>query len=179
MFFIFALWYTLYSFSAQYVVQNEQTGSVMVAQQEQYTKVLVPLDGSGWSKRAISPAADIARSNNAELVLLHVFEEPAHEYIGQIALAGQDEQLQHMRQQVQQHLKGLCNELRHENIKVRIQWIEGRGVAHHICDYINDQDVDLVVMATSGRTGLARKLFGGVAEKVRSSSKTPVMLVAK
>jgi nucleotide-binding universal stress UspA family protein len=151
----------------------------MVAQQEQYTKVLVPLDGSGWSERAISHAADIARSNNAELVLLHVFEEPAHEYIGQIALAGQEEQLKHLRQQVEQHLKGICNELRREQLNVRMQWIEGRGVAHHICDYINEQNVDLVVMATSGRTGLARKLFGGVAEKVRAASKTPVMFVAK
>ena len=65
-----------------------------------YKKIVVPIDGSGWSERAIPHAIDIARNNNAELILLHVFRPPAQEYIDTISLAGQDEQLQQMREEM-------------------------------------------------------------------------------
>jgi nucleotide-binding universal stress UspA family protein len=38
-----------------------------------YKKIVVPLDGSGWSEAALPHAIDIARANNSEVILLHVF----------------------------------------------------------------------------------------------------------
>ncbi len=142
-----------------------------------YQKIVVPLDGSGWSERAISHAVDIARNNNSELILLHVYKPPAHEFTGEIALAGQEDQLDQKREEAKQHFIAVRNQLRGENVNVRAQMIEGLGVAHLICDFINDQDVDLVVMSTHGRTGLARFLFGSVTQKVLQGVKIPVLLV--
>ena len=48
---------------------------------------------------------------------------------------------------------------------------------HLLCDYINQEEVDLVVMSTHGRSGLARFLFGSVAQKVMQGVEAPVMLV--
>ncbi len=45
--------------------------------ESRYKKILVPLDGSGWAQRAVAHAVDLARSNEAELILLHVFRPPA------------------------------------------------------------------------------------------------------
>jgi len=144
---------------------------------QQYKRILVPLDGSGWSERVIPRAAEIARENDAELVLLHVFQEPAREFVGDIALAGQESQIDQVREQMKNHFKGLRNELRREQLDVRLHWIEGAGVARQICDYVSGEDVDLVVMATHGRNGLARALYGSIAKDVMNRAKSQVMLV--
>ncbi len=148
-----------------------------MATTSRYKKIVVPVDGSGWSERAIPHAVDIARANDAEVILLHVFRPPAHEFTGEIALAGQDEQLNQLREQAKQYLMSLRNQLRSQDIKCRVQFIEGHGIANLICDYVNEEDVDLVVMSTHGRTGLARWLFGSVAHKVVQGVKVPVLLV--
>ena len=142
-----------------------------------YQKIIVPIDGSGWSENAITHAADMARANEAEIILLHVFKPPAADYAGEIALAGQDEQIQHYRDQIKQQLMSLRGQLRAQGIKSRVQMIEGVGVANLICDYINDEGVDLVVMSSHGRTGLRRFIFGSVAQKVLQGVEVPVMII--
>lgn len=142
-----------------------------------YHKIVVPLDGSGWSQRAIPHAVDIARANGAELILLHILQPPAAEYVDQLALAGQDAQLQQLREAMKQYLIGLRTELRDEDLKVRTQVIEGFGVASLVCDYVNDEGVDLLVMSTHGRSGIMRFLFGSVANQIMQCVKVPVMLI--
>jgi nucleotide-binding universal stress UspA family protein len=143
-----------------------------------YKKIVVPIDGSGLSQRAIPHAADIARDNDeAEIILLHVFRPPAHEYSDIIALAGQNVQIDEMRNQVKQYLISIRNQLRDEGFQCRVQMIEGAGTAHLICEYINNEDIDLVVMSTRGHTGIARFVFGSVAQKVLHGVRVPVMLV--
>jgi nucleotide-binding universal stress UspA family protein len=142
-----------------------------------YKKILVPVDGSGWSRRAVPHAVDIARANGSELILLHVFRPPTSDYTDQIALAGQDGQVQQLRETVKQMLIGVRSELRNEDITVRTHVIEGMAVAGAICDYVRDEGVDLVVMSTHGRTGIARFLFGSVASKVMEGVTVPVLLI--
>ncbi|HUN07341.1 MAG TPA: universal stress protein [Aggregatilineales bacterium] len=142
-----------------------------------YRKILVPLDGSGWAQRAIPHAVDIARANGSEIILLHVFRPPASEYADRIALAGQEGQIQQAREAMKQYLIGVRSELRNEDITVRTQVIEGMGVASLISDYIRDEGIDLVVMSTHGRTGLARFLFGSTAHQVMQEVKVPVLLI--
>lgn len=142
-----------------------------------YQKIVVPLDGSGWAQRAVPHAVEIARSNNAELILLHVFRPPTYEYTDQLSLAGQDLQLDQLREQMKQYLIGVRSELRHEKLNVRCQLVEGPGIAHLICDFVNNEKADLVVMSTHGRSGLAEFIFGSVANKVMQCLKVPVLLV--
>lgn len=142
-----------------------------------YKKIVVPIDGSGWSERAIPHAVDIAQNNDAELILLHVFKPPASDYVGEIALAGQEEGLMAMREEMKQKLKALRGQIRSEKVNVRVQFIEGAGVAGIICDYINDEGADLVVMSSHGHTGVMRWLFGSVAHKVMQDVGVPVMIV--
>lgn len=142
-----------------------------------YKKIVVPVDGSGWSERAIPHAVDIARNNGAEIILLHVFRPPVSEYSDQIALAGQDEQLQQIREQIKQYLMGLRGQLRSEHVDCRVQFIEGTGVASLICDYINEEGVDLVVMSSHGRSGLRRFIFGSIAERVLQAVHVPVLVI--
>jgi nucleotide-binding universal stress UspA family protein len=144
---------------------------------QRYKKILVPLDGSGWAKRAIPHACDIASANNAELILLHVFKPPTAEYADSVALAGGESQIQQLREQIKQDLIGVRTELRAESFKVRTHVIEGSGVANLICDYVRDEGIDLVVMSTHGRSGIIRFLFGSVANQVMQCTKVPVLLI--
>lgn len=148
-----------------------------MVQNSRYKTIVVPIDGSGWSERAIPHAADIARNNDAEIILLHVLRPPAAEYTDQIALGGGEEQLQQIREEMKQKLMALRNGLRAQGIDARAQVIEGMGVASLICDFINDQDVDLVVMSSHGRSGISRFIFGSVAQKVMQDVSVPVMII--
>ena len=102
---------------------------------------------------------------------------PGTEFADQISLAGQDGQIQQLRHGVEQSLTGIANELRPQGIQVQTLILENTGVASAICDYVRDENVDLVVMSTHGRTGIARFLFGSVAAKVMEEVKVPVLLV--
>lgn len=148
-----------------------------MSETSRYKKIIVPIDGSGWSERAIPHAVDIAQNNDAEIILLHVFKPPASEYVGEIALAGQDDSLMALREDMKQKLMALRGQVRSEGVNVRVQFIEGTGVAGIICDYINEEDADLVVMSSHGRTGVTRWLFGSVAHKVMQEVNIPVMII--
>lgn len=145
--------------------------------EKRYQKIVVPLDGSGWSQRAVPHAVDIARHNGSEIILLHVFRPPASEYTDQIALAGQEGQIQQLREVMKRYLIGVRTQLRGENLKVRTQMLEGVSVASIICDYVRDEGADLVIMSTHGRGGIARFLFGSVASKIMEGVKVPVLLI--
>ena len=144
-----------------------------------YQKIVVPLDGSGWGQRAVSHAVDIARSNDSEIILLHVFRPPARPYTPELALAQQDEQIQELRAQMKQYLVGLRAELRNESVRVRTQYIEAEGadVARLICEFVTNEGADLIVMSTHGRSGLSRLLFGSVARDVMECVEVPVLLI--
>jgi len=149
-----------------------------MAEQGRYRKILVPLDGSGWAQRAIPHACDLARSADAELILLNVFTPPAREYIDQLAIAGQDDQVQRAREQMKQYLISVRGELRSQNLTVRTHMIEGADdAARLICDYVASEGIDLIVMSTHGRTGISRLLFGSVARDVMECIDVPVLLV--
>lgn len=148
-----------------------------MSEQGRYKKIVVPIDGSGWSERAIPHAVDIARISNGEVILLHVFKPPLHEYEDTLALAGEDEQIARIRDNMKQHLMALRGQLRGEGVECRVQVIEAVGIASQICDYVNEEEANLVVMSTHGRTGLARFVFGSVAHKVMQSVDVPVMLI--
>jgi nucleotide-binding universal stress UspA family protein len=142
-----------------------------------YRKIVVPLDGSGWSERAVTHAAKIALDNDAELILLHVYHSPLAEYADTLALSNQGDMVNSERDEVKRYLIGVRNDLRGQGVKVRGHIINGRNPAHNIINYVRGEGADLVVMSTHGRTGLARFLFGSVANKVMQSLDVPVLLV--
>jgi len=142
-----------------------------------YRKIVVPLDGSGWSEAALPHAMDMARTHESRIILLHVFRPPAHEYTDKIALAGQEPQLQAAREDARQKFMALRNSLREQGFDCVVQWIEGINVAELICQYISEEDADLVIMSSRGYTGLARMLFGSVANEVLRSLTVPVMII--
>jgi nucleotide-binding universal stress UspA family protein len=148
-----------------------------MAEAGRYRRILVPLDGSGWSQRALPHAIDIARSNGSEIVLLHVFSPPAQVYAPELAVAGQDTVVGELRDSMTRYLQGVCAEVRETGVNVHTQMIDNPDVPAAICQFVRNDDIDLVVMSTHGRTGLARLFFGSVAKAVMEHTKVPILLV--
>ncbi len=142
-----------------------------------FKKVVVPTDGSAWSERAIPYAVDFARISEGEVTLLHVFTPPMHEFVDSLAIAGEYELANRIREEIKTHLLALRDEIRAEDIKCQLQILDGVGVAGHICDFVQENKADLVVMSTHGHSGLVRLLFGSVAHKVMHDLKVPVLVI--
>ena len=140
-----------------------------------YAKVLVPLDGSALAERAIPHAVEIARGTGAEIILLRVVQVPLSKY----PEAGQKEELNSIREtaaQARAYLDVVAARVRKEGVKVRSEVLEGAADGA-ILGFAPNEDVDILVMSTHGRTGLSKALMGSVAEQVMHTTKRPVMLV--
>jgi len=140
-----------------------------------YKKILVPLDGSALAERAINHAAEIARGSGAELILLEVVQVPLSK-TPEVGAKEEIKSIQEISAQSKTYLNMLASRVGKEGIKVRIVVMEGAADGA-ILGFAHDEDVDIIVMSTHGRTGLSKALMGSVAEKVMLTTKRPVMLV--
>jgi nucleotide-binding universal stress UspA family protein len=138
-------------------------------------KILVPLDGSTTSERAINQAEKIAKAFGYEIVLFRVIDTP----LETSPEAEQEEERRVASAKIEEaitYLKGVESRIEGEGIKTRIE--VGAGYPHSaILAMADKEDVELIVMTTHGHTGLAAVLVGSVAEKVLHATEHPVLLV--
>jgi nucleotide-binding universal stress UspA family protein len=146
-----------------------------------YNKILLPTDGSKFAEKAAEHAIWIASNSGAEIIVLNVIETsslvglPAEDLIVRIKEMLKEEgrrSLERISEMVTEEEK----ELKIEDIKVTLKTEEG-SPAEAILKTVEKEDVDLVVMGTSGKHGLDRFLLGSVTEKVVRSAKCPVLAV--
>jgi type II secretory ATPase GspE/PulE/Tfp pilus assembly ATPase PilB-like protein/nucleotide-binding universal stress UspA family protein len=131
-------------------------------------RILVPCDYSRFSDAAIQRACDLATTLDGGLHLLHVVAEPG--FLG--ASEPQEDRLRHARERLEQQLPP------HVVVQLCVERAVVAGAPHReICRYAKEHDIDLIVMGTHGRTGLAHVAIGSVAEKVLRGAPCPVLIV--
>jgi nucleotide-binding universal stress UspA family protein len=136
-------------------------------------RILAPIDFSEASETALRHAKEIALTYGAEIDLLHVIDRPS--YPSAYGLDSLDFSGETVLENAENGLADLAEEIvGHEHAKAEV--VYGHPVAG-ILDYIEDNEIDLLVIATRGRTGLSRLLLGSVAERVLRQSPIPVFLV--
>jgi nucleotide-binding universal stress UspA family protein len=137
-------------------------------------KILVPTDGSGYSIRAAEYAISIAKTHNAEIIVLYVVDELIVEKFSQsIEQADIEGELKADGQRNVNYVVGLAEK---ENVKVSSIVAKGRPF-EQITGFAKGLEVDLIVMGTYGRRGAERILLGSVAERVIEYSLCPVLIV--
>lgn len=141
-------------------------------------RILVPLDGSQLAERALTEAAELAKSNRSEIWLLQSVEFPEYwgeEYAGMHSLPAM---ISTEEQEIaaREYLLQIAERLTSEQIPAQIVVTTGHA-ASAISDVVADNDIDLIVMSTHGRSGLSRWVFGSVAEKVVRLAECPVLLI--
>jgi nucleotide-binding universal stress UspA family protein len=123
-------------------------------------KILVPTDLSGHSLAALEYAQSLSLLYASRVFLLHVEE--------------------HARHRAEEPAAALLAEfvLRHADPDLRLTQVVRSGhPAAEIVRFSRDERIDLIVLATHGRTGVAHALLGSVAEKVIRHSPVPVLTV--
>ncbi len=140
-----------------------------------YTHVLCPLDGSELAEKALPHAVAQARAFGARLTLLRVVEVPVLPVTPDVVTVEID-LLPHLREDAQKYIDEQVAVWREQLAEVRGEVVEGRA-AEAIADFAVDRGVDLIVMATHGRSGLSRLAFGSVADRVLRLAHCPVLLV--
>ena len=144
-----------------------------------YQHILVPIDGSPTSQRALEEALDLARqrSNGCLLELLYVIEIilfPDSEIYFNYA-----ELQKTMRAGGEKILAQAEKKVRQAGVAVQTRLLEADGerIANVIVEEARRWSADLIVIGTHGRSGFSRVLFGSVAEGVVRTAPTPVLLI--
>ncbi len=143
------------------------------------TKILVPLDGSDLAAQALPYAQELATLSGAKLYLLQVVPSVTKEMelTVQLHLQRVDESEQEPPlNEAMGSLEEIVNDLKLHKIDAEAVVDVGHP-AEKIVDYALDNKVDLIVMSTHGRTGIARWVYGSVANKVLQAASCPILLV--
>ena len=141
-------------------------------------KILLPTDFSGCANYALPYAAAIARAANAQIICVHVVEPvvPTVGYTGladPMPIADISEQLEDSAERQLPKLAE-CEECAGLNVEEVI--VHGDAAAE-IVRVASEEEVDLIVISSHGRTGLGRMIFGSTAESVVRHASCPVLVV--
>lgn len=145
-----------------------------------YKKILVPLDGSPLSESSLEHVKTlVSEGRQTEVILIRVVEPISSFDASALAQSGFliGEVLSRKTADVKDYLSRMAEKLGQEGISARGELVNGQP-AEAILDYIEKNDIDLVVMSSHGRTGISRWAFGSVADRVLRNSKTPVLLIS-
>ena len=140
-----------------------------------YDAVLVPTDGSEGSTTAAEHAIDLAQRHDASLHALHVLEtEQVVDQIPEFEDSSIFDRLADAGQQAVDDLQAQAEDADIDTVTTAVK----QGVPHEeVVEYVERHDIDVVVMATEGRTGPSRELIGSVTESVVRASPVPVLAV--
>jgi len=135
-------------------------------------RILVPIDFSGPSLAGLDYAVELSQRVNATLLVVFVVEVIyyAAENVGRL--------LEEQRRLAETDLARLADRFARRGVEIETV-LETGLPAQAIVDVARRRDVDLIVMATHGRTGFSHLFLGSVAEKVVRSAPCPVLTVPK
>jgi nucleotide-binding universal stress UspA family protein len=156
-----------------------------------YQRILVPLDGSERAAAALAHAETIAKLAGAQITLLQVVPSAAM-LISDAAVrtpgmglgtvdpflsSSQFEEVETaLTEEATNTLNSAAATLTSAGVKVDTVILQSHP-ADGILNYAGENDIDLIVMSTHGRTGIARLVFGSVAESVLHHATCPVLLI--
>ncbi|MBR2665661.1 MULTISPECIES: universal stress protein [Methanobrevibacter] len=138
-----------------------------------YKRILVPTDGSEFAVKAQKHALFLAKVSGAEIIAVSVTE---NNFVNGLPLDDEVYQLnQILNERSEENLKEF-DKLNEDNIKVTHVVREG-SPAKVILEVSKEENVDLIVMGSSGKSGFDRFIMGSVADKVVNSAKCAVLVV--
>jgi nucleotide-binding universal stress UspA family protein len=156
-------------------------------QQNVFTKILVPVDGSKFSQDAAEYAIEIAKLTHAKVIALHVMHLPTYAYsysagegISPVAiptplpleLSGDEKK----------EAKRIVDDVKEMGKKAGVE-MDTEIIEHHpsvpdaIIQFAEENGVDLIIMGTKGKTAIRRFLLGSVTESVVHHAHCPVLVV--
>lgn len=142
-----------------------------------YKSIVCTTDFSEASDRAVDEAASLAKALDAKLTILHVSEPGPAPATG---LFPSEQQFEKVRSAVRERLEAKLARVREEHglgPETAIAQRHDPSPVEGILRFVEESDIDLVVIATAGRSGLQRWLIGSVTERVVRHAKCAVLTI--
>jgi len=148
-----------------------------------YNKIMVPLDGSQLAECVLPHVHAITSGCKiATVVFVRVIDPaklsailPAQGELGYQEKNRRELQLQR-RKTAEDYLKKIVEDTAIENAQIHYEVLEGKA-AETLADWAEKNDVDLIVIASHGRSGIGRWMMGSVADRIMHSVCVPVLMI--
>ena len=140
-------------------------------------RILVPTDFSDQAENALKVAAQLAKTHNAEIYLLHILEIPLQEVDAMSSHSDLPEAVFFMKL-AHKRFENLLNKdyLQDVTVHETVDFHEIFKGVFHTC---KKHDIDLIIMGSNGVSGLKEMLIGSNTEKIVRTSEVPVLVVKK
>jgi len=142
-----------------------------------FKKILVPTDGSATALSAAVTAAQLAKSQGAQIVGVYVIDPFPYIGMGEASLVGLQAYLAEAKSVAGQALDALGKACAAEGVPFSGDTIERNVVYEGVIETAEAEGCDLIVMASHGRQGVKALILGSVAQKVLTHAKMPVLIV--
>ena len=143
-----------------------------------YKKILVPLDGSDLAECVLPHVESIARGCAVEsVVFMRVLDTYIHSDVQAYIGESQRQKIKEANENVaREYLDEVVGRVDLGGVEIQKQLITGRA-EESIAEYATKNGVDLIIIATHGRSGVSRWVWGSVADRVLHSACVPVLMV--
>jgi nucleotide-binding universal stress UspA family protein len=135
-----------------------------------FKKIVLALDGSEGSKAAIPVAVELAKRDDAKVVIAHVEQDLAGKGGAPVPIT-EDE--------IQAEIRRRAEELSGQGVETSVEMrnIVLGGPAHAIAEIADESNADLIVAGTRGHTAMAGALLGSVTQRLLHVAHQPVLVV--
>ena len=146
-----------------------------------YTKIMVPLDGSKLAECVLPHVeAFIKRFNVRDLFLVRVVEsDPKFDYLADFPdLKTRVQEFEETKKASgKDYLDDISKRLKHERTAIHSEVLLAGKITESLIEFAEKSKIDLIVIATHGRSGVTRWIMGSVADKLLRSASVPVFMV--
>jgi nucleotide-binding universal stress UspA family protein len=142
-----------------------------------FSRILIPVDFSECSRAALDTAATLAVAVGATVDLLHVWQPLSRPHSAPPWAESLPAQAEFDRARAAVLLNEVAEHLRAQGVRVGRELIGGGDPGEEIDLVAQEEDYDLIVVGTHGRSGLRRFFLGSVAAHVVQHARCPVLVV--
>jgi nucleotide-binding universal stress UspA family protein len=141
-----------------------------------YNTVLVPLDGSERAEKILPHVKDIAQNYQARIIFVTVLEMPHTVVAPDGIYVPSEDVIEAQHKEAEAYLEKHVASFKELGLTAELRIAHGR-VVDGICRVANAEDVDLVALASHGRSGLAQAFYGSVAVGLLHRITRPLLMV--
>lgn len=140
-----------------------------------YSKILVPIDGSENSFRALKHGLFLSSVSGAKLTVLYILDKPPVPFIqSQEIIDSVDETLEKEAKDV---FTKVDSEARNYDIKYEKVSLKSRQVASLINEYADQNNIDVIVIGSRGYGQVKAALLGSISENILHHTKKPLLII--
>lgn len=149
-----------------------------------FSKILVPIDGSTNSMKAIDYAVDLAEKYKSELIALHVlysqsgFAFHKETVAGTITSSSLDDLNLEAKQEAEKWFEEISKRAEKKNVQIKTEVVlTVISIVEAILTHAEKENIDLIVIGSRGKSGWKKLIVGSIASGISTYAHCPILIV--